>query len=63
MALEGLWGSMFSRKGGPAMRKLPKRFRARLTLTIAEPIAPEVASARLLEDRVRSLLESPRSAA
>ena len=34
MAVDGLWGSIFSRKDGPAMRKLPKRFRAKLTLTI-----------------------------
>jgi 1-acyl-sn-glycerol-3-phosphate acyltransferase len=63
MALDGLWGSMFSRKGGPAMRKLPRRFRARLTLTIASPIRPEQVNAELLEARVRGLLEGLRSAA
>jgi hypothetical protein len=56
MAVFGLWGSMFSRKGGPAMRKLPKRFRARLTIKIGAPIAPEQATAQLLEDKVRVLL-------
>jgi 1-acyl-sn-glycerol-3-phosphate acyltransferase len=56
MALDGLWGSFFSRKGGPAMQKLPRRFRAKLTLTIGAPVAPEQASARVLEDRVRDLI-------
>jgi len=57
MAVEGLWGSMFSRKDGPAFRKLPRRFRARITLRIGRPIAPEQASAKLLEERVRGMLE------
>jgi 1-acyl-sn-glycerol-3-phosphate acyltransferase len=56
MAVYGLWGSMFSRKGGPAMKKLPKRFRARLTIKIGAPIPPEQASAALLEEKVRALL-------
>jgi 1-acyl-sn-glycerol-3-phosphate acyltransferase len=56
MAVFGLWGSMFSRKGGAAMRKLPKRFRARLTIKIGAPITPDVANAQLLEDKVRVLL-------
>lgn len=58
MALEGLWGSIFSRKDGPALHKLPRRFRARLTLRIGKPIAPEQASAKLLEDEVRSMLKA-----
>ncbi len=58
MALEGLWGSMFSRKDGPAMSKLPRRFRARLRLTIAPPIPACEVSARALEDKVRSMLPS-----
>jgi 1-acyl-sn-glycerol-3-phosphate acyltransferase len=57
MALDGLWGSIFSRKGGPALHKLPRRFRARLTLRIGEPIPPEQASAKLLEQEVREMLE------
>ncbi|MFT3928265.1 MAG: MFS transporter [Myxococcales bacterium] len=57
MAVEGLWGSIFSRKDGPAFRKLPRRFRARITLSIGKPIAPEHASAKLLEEQVRSMLK------
>jgi hypothetical protein len=56
MALDGLWGSIFSRKGGPALRKLPKRFRARLSLTIGEPLAPEHVTASGLEAKVRGML-------
>jgi 1-acyl-sn-glycerol-3-phosphate acyltransferase len=55
MALEGLWGSFFSRKGGPAMQKLPRRFRAKLTLTIDKPL-PATTTARELEDKVRAML-------
>lgn len=63
VALEGLWGSVFSRKGGPAFRKLPRRFRARLTLTFGAPLQPTQASAPLLQEHVRALLGAPRSAA
>ncbi len=57
MAVDGLWGSLFSRKDGPAFRKLPRRFRARITLRIGEPVPPERASAKLLEDNVRRMLK------
>lgn len=62
MAVFGLWGSMFSRKDGPAMKKLPKRFRARLTLKIGEAIPPEQVTAALLEERVRVLLSEAEAA-
>lgn len=57
MALHGLWGSFFSRKGGPAMKKLPRRFRANVQLKVSEPIAPEAASPKALEDKVRAMLQ------
>jgi len=56
VAIHGLWGSIFSRKDGPALHKLPRRFRAKLVVNIGAPIAPEEASAKLLEERVRALL-------
>jgi 1-acyl-sn-glycerol-3-phosphate acyltransferase len=56
MALHGLWGSMFSRKEAPALHKLPRRFRAHVTLTIGEPVAAEEASADALQARVQALL-------
>jgi 1-acyl-sn-glycerol-3-phosphate acyltransferase len=56
MALDGLWGSMFSRKDGPALSKAPSRFRASLRLSIGEPISPSGATAAVLEAKVRELL-------
>jgi 1-acyl-sn-glycerol-3-phosphate acyltransferase len=56
MALEGLWGSMFSRMPA-AQKKAQKRgLRFPLKLTIGPPIPPEAVTAALLEERVRSLL-------
>ncbi|HYX36235.1 MAG TPA: MFS transporter [Oligoflexus sp.] len=55
MALDGLWGSMFSRKGGAALRKLPRGFRARLSLRIGEPLAAAEVRLPLLEEMVRKL--------
>jgi 1-acyl-sn-glycerol-3-phosphate acyltransferase len=56
LAVHGLWGSFFSRKDGPAMSKLPRRFRARLTLQIGQAVPPEAASAAGLEREVKALL-------
>ncbi|HEY6879613.1 MAG TPA: MFS transporter [Polyangiales bacterium] len=57
MALSGLWGSFFSRKNGPAMQKVPRRFRAKLTLSIGKPLPAET-SAQELEQQVRTLLSA-----
>lgn len=38
VALQGLWGSMFSRRGGRAFFKLPRRLFARIALVMGEPI-------------------------
>lgn len=55
MCLHGLWGSVFSREGGRAMSRLPRRFRAPVELRIGKPIPPaEVLIARL-EEGVKSL--------
>jgi len=56
MALRGLWGSFFSRKGGPAMRKRPRRVRARVELWCGAPVAPQLATAPVLQARVGELL-------
>ncbi|WP_328185286.1 MFS transporter [Marinobacter sp. OP 3.4] len=55
MALQGLWGSFFSNCGGPAFRHLPKRFWSKIHLKAGEPVAPEQASAPVLEEKVRDL--------
>lgn len=38
IALQGLWGSLFSRKDGPALKKMPKRLFAKIGLVVGEPI-------------------------
>lgn len=55
LALRGVWGSWFSRYGGKALSGMPRRFRARIELVVGEPVAPEQATAELMEKRVRAL--------
>lgn len=64
MALKGLWGSWFSRRGGKAMMKRPRRFWSKIELEVGAPIAPEERDGVLghgddlvaaLEARVRAL--------
>lgn len=57
MALDGLWGSFFSRKSGHAMSSLPKPSRRVIRVTIDSPLSPD-AKAAAMEAKVRSLLES-----
>jgi 1-acyl-sn-glycerol-3-phosphate acyltransferase len=56
MALEGLWGSIFSHEGGRPFRKWPRRFRARVGLTIGKPI--ESVTLEAVETAVRALVEA-----
>jgi 1-acyl-sn-glycerol-3-phosphate acyltransferase len=54
MALRGLWGSFFSRRGGKAMH----RFRglcSRIALVIGEPLEPDQVSAASLQESVAML--------
>jgi 1-acyl-sn-glycerol-3-phosphate acyltransferase len=56
MALRGLWGSFFSRKGGAAMtRPLRRGILSRIALTAAAPVAPELVTPEGLHARVRAL--------
>lgn len=55
MALRGLWGSFFSRKGGRAIFKKPSRFWSRVELKIGAPIPPSEVTSQLLFERVRAL--------
>lgn len=57
MALQGLWGSFFSRKDGKALRHPFKRFWSRVTLTVGEAVPADDVSARALQTRVGALLE------
>jgi 1-acyl-sn-glycerol-3-phosphate acyltransferase len=56
MALRGLWGSFFSRKGGPAMtRPFRRGVFSRIGLAVASPISPEAATPEALQARVLEL--------
>jgi 1-acyl-sn-glycerol-3-phosphate acyltransferase len=56
MALRGLWGSFFSRKGGAAMKgKLPRPLFYRIGLALGAPVPPAMASAAALRERVAAL--------
>jgi 1-acyl-sn-glycerol-3-phosphate acyltransferase len=56
MALNGLWGSFFSRKGGAALSQWPRGFRSPIQLKIAKPIAGETVQLAELETAVKALL-------
>jgi 1-acyl-sn-glycerol-3-phosphate acyltransferase len=55
MALVGLWGSIFSRKGGRALSRWPRRFWTRVKLVIGAPVAPAGASALEMQNQVCKL--------
>lgn len=55
MALSGLWGSVFSHKGGHALTKLPRRFWSRVTLRAGEAVPAAQVSAASLATQVSTL--------
>jgi 1-acyl-sn-glycerol-3-phosphate acyltransferase len=56
MALRGLWGSFFSRKGGSAMKgKLPRPLFYKIGLALGPPVPPAEVSAAGLRERVAAL--------
>ena len=55
IALQGLWGSLFSRKGGPAMKKMPKRLFAKIGLVVGKPIAAANVTLNGLQNSVEKL--------
>ena len=56
MALQGLWGSFFSRKDGPAMSKpLRRGLFSRIALTVGPPVAPAAATPEHLQAIVASM--------
>ncbi|MFT4764211.1 MAG: 1-acyl-sn-glycerol-3-phosphate acyltransferase [Oleispira sp.] len=56
LALEGLWGSIFSHKDGHALTKRPRRFWSKVTLTAGASQAAEAITAASLEHDVKALL-------
>lgn len=55
MALRGMWGSFFSRKGGAAMSRVPKRFWSRIEVVATTPVPPTQATAEHLQIVVAGL--------
>ena len=56
MALRGMWTSMWSRRDGRLKRmRVPRRFRAHVEVVAAAPVAGQIVTAELLEERVRAL--------
>ena len=55
MALRGLWGSVYSRQGAGAFRKLPQQVGRRIDVVAGPPIPPQAATADALRERVLAL--------
>ena len=55
LALRGLWGSVFSRKDGRAMRRPFRRFWSRIELVCGAPVSPAEATIATLHERVSAL--------
>lgn len=57
MALNNLWGSMFSWSGGKVFKKMPRRFWHKVSLDIGKPLDPQTVTAEKLEGIVKSLIK------
>lgn len=55
MALRGLWGTFFSRKGGRAMSRFPTHLWSRIALAVGVGVAPEAINAAKLQQSVLAL--------
>jgi len=55
MAIVGMWGSFFSRAGGPAMRRPFRRVWSKIQVVIGTPVAPQAVTADGLGQRVADL--------
>ncbi len=56
MALDGMWGSFFSRRYGRAMSKPFRRIWSRVTLTVASPQPPVDTTAVVLQETIQRML-------
>lgn len=63
MALQGVWGTFFSRSGGGALRKMPRHWLSRISLVIGPVVPADKASAEELHAVVRGLLQEKTDAA
>lgn len=55
LSLSGLWDSMFSRKYKQVWKRLPRRFLAKITLKVGEPVPAEQVDVQNLRQRVVEL--------
>ncbi len=55
VAIQGLWGSWFSRRKDGGLRKIPGRLFAKIPVLVGDPVPPKDASAEKLELLVRVL--------
>ncbi|MDH5434241.1 MAG: MFS transporter [Gammaproteobacteria bacterium] len=58
LALKGLWGSWFSRKGGKAMSGWPTHLFAKIHLKAGEAIDPKKVTAKSLQKKVQAIKDS-----
>ncbi|HHJ34654.1 MAG TPA: MFS transporter [Gammaproteobacteria bacterium] len=58
MALQGLWGSAFSRQRSNIFYRLFKGFKSSIGLVVGEGVEPQYVSAEVLQDRVAVLYDS-----
>ncbi len=61
LALDGLWGSVFSHKDGQALTKLPKRFWSKVVLSAGKVVLPENVSAERLQSEIERLLNQSKT--
>jgi 1-acyl-sn-glycerol-3-phosphate acyltransferase len=57
MALQGLWGSAFSRQRSNIFYRLFKGFKSSIGLVVGDMVAPQQASAKMLQDKVQVLCD------
>jgi len=57
MALQGLWGSAFSRHKANIFIRLFKGFKSRINLVVGNEVVANEVSAKLLEDKVKNLVK------
>ncbi len=55
MALNNLWGSLFSRYNKKLIKRRPRKFMAKVELTVGDPVPPEQVTAEYLQQLVTAL--------
>lgn len=58
MALQGLWGSAFSRQKSNIIYRLFKGFKSSIGLVVGDSIAPQNVTVKMLQDKVQGLYNS-----